>query len=274
MSLNCARVHFVVPDGRSGSAPSRAQARVRGDDWNINSVSAAIARGKRPVTFRTRKLRLSAPMVLRGGPRGRVGHRRTSSARGGGHPHTVRAGLPLFLFVHISEPVSRWDTGFPCFCTIRRARAACPLRPRSSERRLQQLHRVRAVVPSCLRALSVACSARAARRRRDEPGIDVGPLSAASLSSRAARSELHDRSVETCRRPRRERDVLAAQNRSCGLGDEPAALQVAPAASCRRLRRSGGLQLSSGRRPGPAPSPCRPGECRSLRDRSAPDCAS
>lgn len=46
---------------------------------HINSVSAAIARGKRPVTFRTRKLRLSAPMVLRGGPRGRVGHRRTSS---------------------------------------------------------------------------------------------------------------------------------------------------------------------------------------------------
>src|ERR1700760_1273695 len=50
-----------------------------GTDWNIHSVSAAIARGKRPVTFRTRKLRLSAPMVLQGGPCGRVGHRRTSS---------------------------------------------------------------------------------------------------------------------------------------------------------------------------------------------------
>ena len=44
----------------------------------VDSVSAAIARGKRPVTFRTRKLRLSAPMVLQGGPCGRVGHRRTS----------------------------------------------------------------------------------------------------------------------------------------------------------------------------------------------------
>ena len=43
----------------------------------VVNVSAAIARGKRPVTFRTRKLRLSAPMVLQGGPCGRVGHRRT-----------------------------------------------------------------------------------------------------------------------------------------------------------------------------------------------------
>src|SRR4030095_5267647 len=39
--------------------------------------SAAIARGKRPDTFRTRKLRLAAPMVLQGRPCGRVGHRRT-----------------------------------------------------------------------------------------------------------------------------------------------------------------------------------------------------
>src|SRR6201996_223833 len=37
---------------------------------------AAIARGKHPVPFRTRKLSPSAPMVLRGGPRGRVGRRR------------------------------------------------------------------------------------------------------------------------------------------------------------------------------------------------------
>ena len=52
-------------------------------------VTAAIARGKRPVTFRTRKLRLSAPMVLQGGPCGRVGHRRTPIHDGhpemGGH---------------------------------------------------------------------------------------------------------------------------------------------------------------------------------------------
>src|SRR5260370_19491776 len=40
-----------------------------------------IAKGKHPVTCRTRKLSPSAPMVLRGGPRGRVGHRRTCLKR-------------------------------------------------------------------------------------------------------------------------------------------------------------------------------------------------
>src|ERR1700749_3802864 len=43
---------------------------------HFHSVSAAIAKGKHPVPFRTRKLSPSAPMVLRGGPRGRVGRRR------------------------------------------------------------------------------------------------------------------------------------------------------------------------------------------------------
>src|SRR5829696_8894984 len=37
-----------------------------------------MAKGKRPVPFRTRKLSPSAPMVLRGRLRGRVGRRRTS----------------------------------------------------------------------------------------------------------------------------------------------------------------------------------------------------
>src|SRR4030095_3064429 len=41
-----------------------------------------MAEGRRPVPFRTRKLSLPAPMVLRGGPRGRVGRRRTFFARG------------------------------------------------------------------------------------------------------------------------------------------------------------------------------------------------
>lgn len=36
-----------------------------------------MARGKRPAPFRTRKLSLSAPMVLQVGTCGRVGHRRT-----------------------------------------------------------------------------------------------------------------------------------------------------------------------------------------------------
>jgi hypothetical protein len=42
----------------------------------LHSVSAAMAKGKRPAPFRTRKLSPSAPMVLRGRLRGRVGRRR------------------------------------------------------------------------------------------------------------------------------------------------------------------------------------------------------
>ena len=41
-----------------------------------------MAKGKRPAPFRTRKLSPSAPMVLRGGPRGRVGRRRTFFRKG------------------------------------------------------------------------------------------------------------------------------------------------------------------------------------------------
>src|SRR5690625_8049432 len=40
-------------------------------------VTVVIAWGKRPVPFRTRQLRLTAPMVLQPGGCGRVGHRRT-----------------------------------------------------------------------------------------------------------------------------------------------------------------------------------------------------
>src|SRR6476661_547282 len=41
-----------------------------------------MARGKRPVSFRTRKLSLSAPMVLPRGRGGRVGRRRTTIPEG------------------------------------------------------------------------------------------------------------------------------------------------------------------------------------------------
>ena len=51
-------------------------------DRYLHRVSATIARGKRPVPSRTRKLSLSAPMVLRGPLRGRVGRRRTQLRRG------------------------------------------------------------------------------------------------------------------------------------------------------------------------------------------------
>ena len=52
---------------------------------HLHRVSVAMAKGKHPVPFRTRKLSPSAPMVLRGGLRGRVGRRRTSFAEGRYH---------------------------------------------------------------------------------------------------------------------------------------------------------------------------------------------
>src|SRR5687767_5102851 len=59
-----------------------------------------MARGKRPVTFRTRKLSLSAPMVLPWRRGGRVGRRRTTiherapAAKAGAlsHAHATMAG--------------------------------------------------------------------------------------------------------------------------------------------------------------------------------------
>ena len=56
----------------------------------VHSVTAAMARGKRPATFRTRKLSLSAPMVLPRGRGGRVGRRRTTIPEGA--PHRPGAG--------------------------------------------------------------------------------------------------------------------------------------------------------------------------------------
>ena len=69
------------------------------NDRKLDSVSAATARGKRPVPFRTRKLSLLAPMVLRGVLRGRVGRRRTSSLQRGHH-----SGGPAEVFCPSVEP--------------------------------------------------------------------------------------------------------------------------------------------------------------------------
>ena len=63
-------------------------------------VTAVIAWGKRPVPFRTRKLRPTAPMVLHPGGCGRVGHRRnTINGRG---PPPPGGGPPAF------NPKSAW----------------------------------------------------------------------------------------------------------------------------------------------------------------------
>src|ERR1700749_2881250 len=62
---------------------------------HFHSVTAAIAKGKHPVPFRTRKLSPSAPMVLRGGPRGRVGRRRAYLKEAA--PRKGRAASFLFM---------------------------------------------------------------------------------------------------------------------------------------------------------------------------------
>src|SRR5688500_9247994 len=76
---------------------------------HVHRVTAVMARGKRPVSFRTRKLSLSAPMVLPWRRGGRVGRRRTTITERGSEPQALapvrvvrspapadRAGAPLF----------------------------------------------------------------------------------------------------------------------------------------------------------------------------------
>lgn len=67
---------------------------VRGGGAPAGRVTAVIATGKRPVPFRTRKLSLSAPMVLHSTGCGRVGHRRTPVTGG---LHQFWWGPPAFV---------------------------------------------------------------------------------------------------------------------------------------------------------------------------------
>src|SRR5688572_32960276 len=69
--MRLSRVHCAV-----------LNARTRPLVRHVHRVTAAMARGKRPVTFRTRKLSLSAPMVLPRRRGGRVGRRRTTPPEG------------------------------------------------------------------------------------------------------------------------------------------------------------------------------------------------
>jgi hypothetical protein len=66
----------------------------------LNSVSVVIAVGKRPVSFRTRKLSLPAPMVLHLGGCGRVGRRRTQREEMAHPGHTpgwaISASTPFY----------------------------------------------------------------------------------------------------------------------------------------------------------------------------------
>ena len=72
----------------------------------LHRVTVIMASGKRPAPFRTRKLSCSAPMVLQGGPCGRVGRRRTYK-----HPRGDQ----------------QWSTR-GCFCVRRVLRPAWPPR--------------------------------------------------------------------------------------------------------------------------------------------------
>src|SRR5664279_5706056 len=107
----------------------------------LHRVSAAMAKGKRPVPFRTRKLSLSAPMVLHSRGCGRVGRCRTffRDSRPEGrlsrknvrqrptlpHPREcstigaerlsfrVRNGTGRFPFAMAAETLWRYTFGFP-----------------------------------------------------------------------------------------------------------------------------------------------------------------
>src|SRR3954449_468474 len=73
----------------------------------VHSVTAVMAKGKRPVSFRTRKLSLSAPMVLPGGLGGRVGRRRTSSPGTG--VGALRSGSRFVRLSHSSTELARGE---------------------------------------------------------------------------------------------------------------------------------------------------------------------
>ena len=78
-----ARVHCVVLDTRTGNPDPGGLRRPVSE-----TVPVAMAEGKHPVPYRTRKLSLPAPMVLHAGACGRVGDRRTTHhpRRGPGTP--------------------------------------------------------------------------------------------------------------------------------------------------------------------------------------------
>ena len=107
-------------------------------DWKNKTVfPVVLARGKHPFPFRTRPLSPSAPMVLHGGPCGRVGRRRELFINGSDivwaislfisffHSHSIqkfplgrcpgRAALTLPLRSrYASLPVCSASSAFPC----------------------------------------------------------------------------------------------------------------------------------------------------------------
>jgi hypothetical protein len=114
--LSVLRVHCAVPEIRSGTPE------------HLHKVTAVIASGKRPVPFRTRKLSPSAPMVLRGKPRGRVGRRRTPFQTATPPP----AGWPS---PHASDGAPTPSLRPGVACPARRARRLRPIYGGTARRR-------------------------------------------------------------------------------------------------------------------------------------------
>jgi hypothetical protein len=86
--------------------PPRERTPGTGCTFVFHEVTAATAKGKRPVPSRTRKLSPSAPMVLHPPGCGRVGHRRTLFRKGPENPdHTTGPDLRAFLRLKRSRPL-------------------------------------------------------------------------------------------------------------------------------------------------------------------------
>src|SRR3954454_10347877 len=104
------RVHCVVPEIQSGKQNHNTNRLllVAGNPRNqptthlvvgdLSRVTAVIAKGKRPVPFRTRKLSPSAPMVLHWERCWIVGRRRTK--RSPKEPHPSPGGALLHIRDH------------------------------------------------------------------------------------------------------------------------------------------------------------------------------
>ena len=85
---NETRVHRPVPEPSPRPAPPRKRRA------GTTEFAAVMAWGRRPVPFRTRKLRPSTAMVLHSEGCGRVAHRRSTTHKGPRTAHAATGPLP------------------------------------------------------------------------------------------------------------------------------------------------------------------------------------
>ncbi len=100
MDHSFSRVHYPVPNPPRSPAGTRASA-ARGMD--NRRFAAAMAQGRRPDPFRTRKLRPGTAMVLHPEGCGRVARRRTKTLKGRGH-HTCPLPFLYTPDTHANTP--------------------------------------------------------------------------------------------------------------------------------------------------------------------------